>query len=884
MQSAIKKTKQELMNTLDPLVREWFFSKFEEFSEPQLYGVMPIWERKNILISAPTGGTKTLTAFLSILNYLVGLARKNELEEKVYAVYISPLKALNNDIQKNLSEPLAEIMKLAESKGDKLQEIRVLVRTGDTPTDERQKMLKKTPHILITTPETLAIVLNSVKFIEKIRALEFLVIDEIHALASNKRGVHLNLSVERLVNNSAIQPARIGLSATIAPLEDIAEYLVGYEDTEKSGISGAPGIKGIPERGKKRSCLLADVQFTKKIDLRVLSPVNNLIDTTASEQQHGLYNLLDKLISEHKTTIIFTNTRSATERVIHHLKEKFPTKYLDNIGAHHSSLSKELRFNIEERLRKGELKVVVTSTSLELGIDIGYVDLVVLLGSPKSVARALQRTGRAGHRLHEISEGRFVILDRDDLVECSVILKEAKENKIDRIQIPRNCLDVLAQHIYGMAIERQWHIGEMLKVIRQCYCYHTLSTEDFYSVISYLAGEYSLEARNVYAKIWYDTKTGMIGKRGKLARVIYMTNVGTIPEESFMNVVIATPSYQKDQKVGMIDEGFLERMKKGDVFVLGGNKYQFLYAKGMNAYVNASVQRPPTIPSWFSEMLPLSFDLALAIQRFRKLMAEKFEAKKTEKEIKHFISEYLYVDETSASAIYSYFYEQYKYSKIPHASKILIEQWNDGGKRYAIFHSLFGRRVNDALSRALAYAVARFGGRDIEIGINDNGFYLASQVGMNIERAVKELNSKNIQTILDDAVVKTEVFRRRFRHVATRALMLLRTYKGHRKSVGKQQMSSHFLLAASQKTSTDFPILKETKREIMEDLMDIDNAKLVLDWIREGKIKVEIAGKEFPSPFAFNLIIQGHADLLKIEDKIEFLKRMHKAIIDRIKS
>jgi len=264
-------------------------------------------------------------------------------------------------------------------------------------------------------------------------------------------------------------------------------------------------------------------------------------------------------------------------------------------------------------------------------------------------------------------------------------------------------------------------------------------------------------------------------------------------------------------------------------------------------------------------------------------MAEKLESKKSEKEIKKFVSEYLYVDEITSSAIYSYFSEQYRYSKIPHSSRLLIEQWNDGGKKFAIFHSLFGRRVNDALSRALAYAVARFGGRDVEIGVNDNGFYLASQTPMQIERAIKELNPKNLQTILNDAVQKTEVFKRRFRHCATRALMLLRTYKGHRKSVGKQQMSSHFLLAASQKTGSDFPVLREAKREIMEDLMDINNAKLVLEWIREGKIKVEIAGKEFPSPFAFNLIIQGRADLLKIEDKIEFLKRMHKAVMDRIK-
>ena len=864
MKLARLRTKEELLEILDPLVKEWFFSKFPSFSEPQLYGVMPIFERKNILISAPTGGTKTLTAFLSILNYLVGLARKKELEEKVYAVYISPLKALNNDIQKNLQEPLKEIYEIAKNKGIELQEIRVLVRTGDTPTEERQKMLKKSPHILITTPETLAIVLNSIKFIEKLSAIEFLIIDEIHALANNKRGVHLSLSVERLNDVSIIKPVRIGLSATIAPLEEIAKFLVGFED------------------GEERDCLIADVQFTKKIDLKVMSPVD-FIETTAVQQQHGLYSLLDKLIQEHKTTLIFTNTRSATERVINHLKERFPTKYVDNIGAHHSSLSKELRFNIEERLRNGELKVVVTSTSLELGIDIGYVDLVILLGSPKSVARALQRTGRAGHRLHEVSEGRFVVLDRDDLVECSVILKEARENKIDKIQIIHNALDVLSQQIYGMAIQKQWHVAEMLKLIRQSYCYHSLSTEDFYSVISYLAGEYALDARNVYAKIWFDSKTGMIGKRGKLARVIYMTNIGTIPEESFANVVIAVPSYMKDQRIGAIDEGFLERLKRGDVFVLGGQKYEFLYAKGMNAYVNASVTRPPTIPSWFSEMLPLSFDLAMAIQRFRKLMAEKV-GKKKESEIVDFIKEYLYVDSPTAETIYSYFYQQHKYSKIPNENLLLIEYFNNWGKNYVIFHSLFGRRVNDALSRALAYAVGRLGGRDIEIGISDNGFYLASLEPMQIERALKALSSKNLKDILEEAVLKTEAFKRRFRHCAARSLMLLRNYKGRKKSVGKQQMSSHFLLTAAQKTGSDFPVLREAKREVMEDLMDVEKAKFVLDLIKDGKLKLEITHKNLPSPFSFSLILQGKADLMKIEDKIEFLKRMHAAVMSEIKN
>ena len=380
IEQAKLRSKEELERALHPLVKEWFASRFKEFSLPQLYGVMPIHERKNILISAPTGGTKTLTAFLSIINYLVSLAEKNELEDKIYAVYISPLKALSGDIEINLKKPLQEINELAEKKAIKLQEIRVSLRTGDTTIKERQKMLKKPPHIFVTTPESLAIALTSPKFCEHLGAVEFIVEDEIHAMA-NKRGVHLSLTIERLQSMSKIYPVRIGLSATIAPLEEIAKFLVG--DAE--------------------SCLIADVNFTKKIDIEVISP-KDLIESSAFELQKGLYEKIDELIQGHKTTIIFTNTRSATERVIHHLKEMFPARYLDDIGAHHSSLSKEMRFSIEQRLREGKLKVVVSSTSLELGIDIGYIDLVILLGSPKSTSRALQRTGRAGHTLHETAK------------------------------------------------------------------------------------------------------------------------------------------------------------------------------------------------------------------------------------------------------------------------------------------------------------------------------------------------------------------------------------------------------------------------------------------------------------------------------------------------
>ena len=276
-----------------------------------------------------------------------------------------------------------------------------------------------------------------------------------------------------------------------------------------------------------------------------MCPVKNIINATQQELYENLYNLLDKLIQDHRTTLIFTNTRSATERVVHHLKTKFPKKYTEEIGAHHGSLSRQHRLNIEERLRKGELRCVVSSTSLELGIDIGYIDLVLLLGSPKSVARALQRVGRSGHKLHDKIKGRFIVLDRDDLVECAVMLKNALEGEIDNIDVPQNCLDVLAQHIYGLAIEDKQHSETLFSLVKRSYCFKDLSRDDFYSVIKYLAGEYvSLEQRNVYAKIWYDSETKMLGKRGKLARVLYSTNIGTIPDESYLQVKYRTLLHQ----------------------------------------------------------------------------------------------------------------------------------------------------------------------------------------------------------------------------------------------------------------------------------------------------------------------------------------------------
>jgi ATP-dependent Lhr-like helicase len=667
------------------------------------------------------------------------------------------------------------------------------------------------------------------------------------------------------------------LSATIEPLEEVAKFLVGISSDSERGSNE-----------NKREVEIANVQFTKKIDVAVLTPVNDLI--LDKEVSHSMYELLNKLIREHKTTLIFTNTRSATERVVDNLKEKFPTEYGEDIAAHHSSLSKTKRFNVEERLREGKLKVVVCSTSLELGIDIGYIDLVVMLGSPKSSARAIQRLGRAGHKLHDTIKGRFVVMDRDDLVECCIIQKEIIERKINRIRFPKNCLDVLSQQIFGMAIYKIWNIDEMLNLIRNSYCFSSLTKDDFFSVISYLSGEYGedLERSNVYGKIWYDKEKKEIGKKGKLARVIYMTNIGTIPEESFVEVKLA-PS---GEHIGFIDEGFLERMKKGDVFVLGGERHMYLYTRGMNLYVRGSVDRPPTIPSWFSEMLPLSFDSALEINRFRQLMKEKLEttekkgSKENKKEIIDFIKEFLHLNiagsEGTAESIYNYFKEQYDFSEIPDSKTILIERYR-AEKNYVLVNSMYGRRVNDALSRALAWIMGNYGNRDVEMGISDNGFYFAGEK-LNIEKAFQELNENpgKLKEILEEAINHTDILARRFRHCASRSLMILRNYKGKAKSVGKQQVKSHFLLHAVRKISKDFPILREARREVLEDLMDIESAKLVLSWIKEKKVKIKIKDTGLPSPFSLNLILQGHSDLIRIEDKQDFLKRMHELHVKEI--
>lgn len=851
-------TDEEILAILEEPVREWFRRKFRTFTPPQRYAVVEIHKGENVLISSPTGSGKTLSAFLAAINELILLGKAGKLEDKIYVLYVSPLRALNNDIKRNLEGPLSEIKEVAKELGYELPEIRVGIRTSDTSSYQKSRMLKKPPHILITTPESLAIALNAPKFRERLKTVRYLIIDEVHALAENKRGTHLSLSVERLAALADKDFVRIGLSATIHPLEEVAKFVFGFDDD-----------------GKPRPGLIVDVSFAKETEIKVESVVEDLIYTDAGTLSNALYKRLAELIRGHRTTLIFTNTRSGAERVAYNLKKRYP-EFDGLIEAHHSSLSREVRLDVEEKLKRGELRAVVSSTSLELGIDIGTIDLVILIGSPKSVNRALQRIGRAGHRLHDVSKGIILALDRDDLVEVIVLAHNARNRRLDRIRIPKNPLDVLVQHLLGMALNRVWDVEEAYKLVRRAYPYRDLPFEDFMSVLRYLAGEYAgLEERKVYAKVWLED--GKFGRRGRMTRVIYYMNAGTIPDEAKIRV------YTMDkQMIGTVEEEFAERLMPGDIFVLAGRTYEFVKSRGNKIYVIPREGARPTIPAWFSEMLPLSFDLALDIQRFRREVAGLLDNRRA----KGFLMRKYGIDERASRAILAYFREQSRYSTVPDDETVLVEEVPGEKRNRYFFHTLIGRRANDALSRAFAYLVSKRKGTNVGIAINDNGFalLLPPEVRLSEEEILELFRVEDLRGVLKNALENTELLKRRFRHVANRGLLILRRYVGRKKRLGRQQVMAVALLKVLRENYPDFPLLKEVYREIMEDKMDVENAELFLSWVREGRLKVIVEHNELPSPFAFNLEAIGSSDVVLMEDRREMIKRLHRKIMAMIEA
>ncbi len=851
---------------LHPVVRKWIFDTFGTLTEIQRRAVPLIHQGKNVLMISPTGSGKTLAAFLSAINELFWMASRGELEDGIYVLYVSPLRALSNDIRRNLSQPIEGMRKIAEDLGLEVQEIRYFVRTGDTTQNERAKMLKKPPHILITTPETLAIVLSSRKFRYHLKKIKYVIVDEIHELCSSKRGTHLSISLERLREFLGRDYTRIGLSATQAPVEEIAKFLVGGEY-----------VKG---EWKEREVYIVKSFMSKDIDLEVIAP-GDLISEGSEAVNRRMYEILKKLVEKHRTTLIFTNTRSGAESVAYKLKELG----IESLGTHHSSLSREVRLDIEENLKQGKLKAVVTSTSLELGIDIGYIDLVCQIGSPKSVAKGLQRIGRSGHALHASPKGKFIAINRGDIMECAVISKCAKRGKIDRVQIPKLCLDVLAQHLVGMSLEKRWRIEEAYAAIKRAYPYKDLTFEEFMDVLRYLGGKYpGLEDLGVYRKLWLDLERGEFGRK-KGSTVIYNLNVGTIPDETNYKVILEGTR----RVIGFLSEDFVSRLIPGDIFVLAGSTYEFVRCKGTRVYVRNAAGRKPTIPSWIGEMLPRSYDLSIEVGIFRRELerrvGEVIIGKRKRSEVISWLRNEYYLNERGAKILFDWAKEQLSYlGFLPRHEIPLVEHFLDeNGRSHLIFHFPYGRRVNDALSRAYATILSDKFKTNVKITISDDGFVLSfpRAIPESYKEVVKSLRPEEIEELLKRSIRRTELFKQRFRHCAVRSFMVLRNYKGHEISASNQYLKSTNLLRYLE--SEDFPVLRETYREILYQYMDLEHAIEVLSKISSGEWKLRFYGPtEAPCPFSHEILVIGMEDIVMMEDRAEMLREFRRRVLSKI--
>lgn len=821
-----------IYSLLDESVAIWFKKTFKEFTEPQRYAIAEIHKKENVLISAPTGSGKTLSAFLAIINELFSLSQERKLENHVYCIYVSPLRALNNDIKKNLLDVFEGIKAQAMAMGKKeIEEINIGVRTSDTTPYERSKMAKKAPHILITTPESLAIILNSPVFSQRLKGTKYVIVDEIHALADNKRGTHLAVSLERLALLSDF--VRIGLSATVSPLEEVARFLVGSQ----------------------RDCKIIDASPLKKVEVVVDVPVEDFIASSSKEITDSMYSLMGRIIQGSKTTLIFTNTRGATERVAYFLKQKLS---MEEVQAHHSSLSREHRLEVESMLKKGETKVVVSSTSLELGIDIGAVDSVILLTSPKSVSRALQRIGRSGHSLERVAKGILIALDNEDLMECAAIKIKADKKEIDKVRIIEKPYDILIQHLFGMSIERRWKVEEALELFRRSYPYRDITKEEIEKALLYLSGFYSeLEDKKVFAKVWFEN--GEFGRRGRLARLIYYSNSGTIPEETGIKVFNESSKY-----IGKIEEAFLERLAEGDRFVLGGRVYEFIGSSGSTATVRESTGTP-TVPAWYSEMLPLSYETALFIEKLRE------EISSADNPLSLLQTKY-HLSKRSSKTLARYIAEQ-KLAWAPSCSKFVVEHYIP--ERMYIFHSCAGRKANDALARVIAYRIGRKKKCNIALTVLDNGFMLTLPSGVNLSK--DEISSflypEFFENDLKSSIKNSEILKRRFRHVASRSFLILRSYKGRDIGIEKQQINAENLLRFLERNYKDFPVLTEAYREALYDYMHIDEALDYLKNILERELV--LINTTSPSPFSFNLIVAGTSDIVLMESKHEYIKKLH---------
>jgi ATP-dependent Lhr-like helicase len=662
-----------------PAVAAWFERSFAAPTAAQVEAWPAIQEGRHTLIAAPTGSGKTLAAFLAAIDGLLRQGLHGRLRDETQVVYISPLKALSNDIQRNLEAPLAGIRDILQGQGLPDVEIRTWVRTGDTTPSDRERMRRRPPHIVVTTPESLYILLGSESGRSMLATTRTVIVDEIHALAPNKRGTHLALSLERLAAVCGGRLLRVGMSATQRPIEAVAHFLVGARS------DGAPASE----------CTIVDTGHRRRRDLALEVPSSPLEAVMSADVWQQVYDRLAQLIEAHRTTLIFVNTRRMAERVTRQLSERLGER---EVSAHHGSLAKEQRLEAEQRLKGGALKALVATASLELGIDIGEVDLVCQLGSPRSIASFLQRVGRSGHAVDGMPKGRLFPLSRDDLVECTALLDSVARGELDRLTIPEQPLDVLAQQIVAEVAAREWQEDQLYALVRRAWPYRALGREDFAAVVGMLAQGFSTRRGRRGALIHYDGVHHLLrGRRG--ARLTGLTSGGTIPDTADYRVVLEP----EDQAIGTVNEDFAVESMAGDVFQLGNASYRILRVERGVVRVEDAHGLPPTIPFWLGEAPGRSDELSLSVSRLRAEIAARLAADPAGDSALRWLVEELGIDEPAAVQLVEYLAAAHAaLGCLPTQDTVVLERFFDeAGGMQLVIHSPFGSRINRAWGLAL---------------------------------------------------------------------------------------------------------------------------------------------------------------------------------------
>lgn len=834
-----------------PILADWFERRIGIPTDVQQQAWTHIQAGHDALIAAPTGSGKTLAAFFSCIDVLFQKALARELDDRTHVLYVSPLKALSNDVQKNLQQPLAEIGQAALAAGLLLPELRVLVRTGDTPMAARQQMLRRPPHILITTPESLFILLTADKSRRLLHTVGTVIVDEIHAVASSKRGAHLALSLERLEALTDRRPQRIGLSATQRPIETVAQFLVG----------------------ERPPPVIVDVGHRRQMDVAVETPKDELGAVATNAIWTDIYDRIADLVQAHRSTLVFVNTRRLAERVSHHLEERLKHMGTGIVAAHHGSLSKEIRLAAEDRLKGGQTRVVVATASLELGIDVGTVDLVCQIGSPRSIATCLQRIGRAGHWISAVPKGRLFATTRDELVECAALIRSMKEGILDRIEIPLCPLDVMAQQLVAATATDVWHVDDLYDLVRRAYSYRWLDRSAFDDVVEMLATGIATSRGRGHAYIHYDRINRRVrGRRG--ARLAAITSGGAIPETANYTV-IAEPD---GTVVGSVDEDFAVESLAGDIILLGNTSWRIRGVENGRVRVENAHGAPPTIPFWRGEAPSRTADLSAEVAGLRAKLAQRLFRGEVDQNPQRATLPWLKtecgLDQRGADQVVAYLVAgQAVLGTVPTQQTIIAERFFDeSGGMQLVIHAPFGGRINRAWGLALRKRFCVTFDFELQAAATDEGIVisLGERHSFPLASVFEYLRSETVREVLLQAVLQAPMFMTRWRWNATRALALLRFAGGKRVPPQIQRMRAEDLLAAVfpdavacqdnfhgerlTRQVPDHPLVRETLRDCLTEAMDVDGLAAVLKRIEQGAISCVAIDTPLPSPFCHEIL------------------------------